>query len=348
MQHRRLALLLSALLILSLVLSACGPRPQQGELAQNPTSDQLLVDLPAVYIDYDEQGQATISGAALSALGALLGQDLSSLDRTPEDMQRLADAGIQHMFVNLTPSGLGVFANGKPMLSLAWTPETLANLGTLLGSMPDPTMQQAAGSCAAALQHEPRASSCVSPVQRARLCPWCRMKKWTRRAIIADATRNAPAALQAVLPENLQGMAGLLGGLLAGLPPLTITFDANGVGTLTGLAPFIASQIPAGAIALPADTLAQLQDLGIQSLNIKNSADGLNITVNGNELPMLMWNQGEMQNLAGLGIESGALQVLGEPGRGHAGHAGDRRQRCADLAGGQAGCNDQPAVSKCD
>ena len=94
MQHRRLALLLTALLILSLVLSACGPRPQQGELAQSATSDQaLVVDVPAVYIDYNEQGQATISGAALASLGALLGQDLSVLDRTPEDMQRLADAG---------------------------------------------------------------------------------------------------------------------------------------------------------------------------------------------------------------------------------------------------------------
>jgi hypothetical protein len=139
------------------------------------------------------------------------------------------------------------------------------------------------------------------------------------QAIIAEATRNAPAALQAVLPENLQGMAGLLGGLLAGLPPLTITFDANGVGTLTGLAPFIASQIPQGAIALPADTLAQLQDLGIQSLNITNSADGLNITVNGNELPMLVWNRGEMRNLADLGIESGALQVLGNLDEGTVG-----------------------------
>jgi len=310
MQHRRLALLLSALLILSLVLSACGPRPQQGELAQNPTSDQLLVDLPAVYIDYDEQGQATISGAALSALGALLGQDLSSLDRTPEDMQRLADAGIQHMFVNLTPSGLGVFANGKPMLSLAWTPETLANLGTLLGSMPDPTMQQVQG-LVPLLSNMSLGVVMRFPGAEGEAVPLMSDEEVDARAIIADATRNAPAALQAVLPENLQGMAGLLGGLLAGLPPLTITFDANGVGTLTGLAPFIASQIPAGAIALPADTLAQLQDLGIQSLNIKNSADGLNITVNGNELPMLMWNQGEMQNLAGLGIESGALQVLG-------------------------------------
>lgn len=311
MQRRRLGLLLTALLILTLVLSACGPRPQQGELAQSATSDQqLVVDLPAVYIDYDEQGQATISGAALSALGALLGQDLSVLDRTPEDMQRLADAGVQQMFINLTPSGLGVYANGKPMLSLAWTADTLANLGTLLGSMPDPTMQQVQG-LVPLLSNMSLGIVMRFPGATGEEMPLVSDEAVDAKAIIAQATKDAPAALQAVLPENLQGMAGLLGGLLAGLPPLTITFDASGAGTLTGLAPFIASQIPAGAIALPADTLAQLQDLGIKSLNIKNSADGLNITVNGNALPMLMWNRGEMQNLAQLGVASGALQVLG-------------------------------------
>ncbi len=53
--------------------------------------------------------------------------------------------GIQHMFVNLTPSGVSMYANGNPMLSLAWTPETLANLGTILGALPDPTMKQVQG-----------------------------------------------------------------------------------------------------------------------------------------------------------------------------------------------------------
>ena len=309
MQHRRLALLLTALLVLSLVLSACGPRPQQGELAQSATSDQpLVVDVPAVYIDYNEQGQATISGAALASLGALLGQDLSVLDRTPKDMQRLAAAGIQQMFVNLTPAGLGVYANGKPLVSLAWTPETLANLGELLGSMPDPTMQQIQGLVPLL------ANMSLGIVMRfpgaAGDAPLVSDEAVDAKAIIAQATKDAPAALQGLLPDNLKGMAGLLGGLLAGLPPLTVSFDASGAGTLSGLAPFIASQIPAGAIALPADVLKQIQDLGIKTLRIQNSADGLNISVNDKALPLLRWNRGEMQNLKQLGIDSGALQVL--------------------------------------
>ncbi len=308
MQHRRLALLLTALLIFTLVLSACGPRPQQGELAQNATSDQLVVDLPAVYIDYDEQGQANISGAALASLGALIGQDLSVLDRSPAAIQTLTDAGIQHLFVNLTPAGLNLYANGNPMLSLAWTPETLANLGTVLGSLPDPTMQQIqdlvpviANMSLGVVMRFPHEGDTLPLVADVAADP---------KGILAEATKNAPAALQELLPDNMKGMGGLLGGLLAGLPPLTVTFDAGGAGTLTGLAPFIASQIPAGAIALPPDTLQQLQDLNIQKLQIKNSPEGLTVLVNGNELPTLLWSRGEMKQLAEVGVDAGALQVL--------------------------------------
>jgi hypothetical protein len=308
MQHRRLALLLTALLIFTLVLSACGPRPQQGELAQSATDDTLVVDLPAVYIDYDETGQATISGASVAALGALLGQDLSSLNRSPEAIQKLTDAGVQNMFVNLTPAGVSMYANGNPMLSLAWTPESLASLGNVLGAMPDPTMQQVQGlvpllsnmslGIVMRFPHEGEELPLVAEVEA------------DPQGILAEATRNAPAALQAVLPENMQGMAGLLGGLLAGLPPLTITFDANGAGTLTGLAPFIASQIPPGAIAMPADTLTQLQDLGITQLQIKNSPEGLDIAVNGEALPSLRWDRNEMKTMRDIGVNAGGLQAL--------------------------------------
>lgn len=309
MQHRRLALLLTALLIFTLVLSACGPRPQQGELAQSATSDQqLVVDLPAVYIDYDAEGKANLSGVGLAALGAALGQDLSVLDRSPEAIKRLTDAGVQHLFVNLTPSGLSLYANGKPMLTLPWSAETLANLSELLASMPDPTMQQAAA-VLPALAGMSLGIVMTFPHEGDTL-PLVSDEKADPKAIMAAATKQAPLALQNVLPDNMKGMAGLLGGLLAGLPPLTIAFDANGTGTLSGLAPFIASQIPPGAIALPPDTLKQLQDLGIKKLTIKNSADGLAIGVNDKALPTVEWSNNQMQNMQEIGLGAGAMQTL--------------------------------------
>ena len=124
------------------------------------------------------------------------------------------------------------------------------------------------------------------------------------------AKKAAPAALAAVLPDNMKAQAPLLGSLVANLPPLTITFDDKGVGTLQGLSPMILGMIPADAISLPADALASLKDLKIQALNIKSSADGLTISVNGNELPTILWSGGEMQNLGELGIAGGVLEAL--------------------------------------
>ena len=68
--------------------------------------------------------------------------------------------------------------------------------------------------------------------------------------------------------------------------------------------------VRAGAIAMPADQLDSLKKLGIQSLTIKNSADGLNLSINGKELPSILWNRGEFANLATLGIEAGVLKTL--------------------------------------
>lgn len=306
MRYSRLTLLLAAILIFTLVLAGCGPRPGQGELAASATDDTLVVDVPALYIDYDEQGKASVSGAQLAVLGAALGSDLSALDRTPEDIQKLADAGIQNIFANVTPAGVNVYANGQSLLSFAWSPETIANLGEVLAGMNNPALAQVqdllpllSNTSAGIVMRFPGGEEAplVADAPDA-------------AQLLKDAQAAAPAALTAVLPPEMQGMAPLLGGLLAGLPPLGITFDANGVGTLSGLAPFIASQIPAGAIALPADQLASLQEMGIQSLNIKNSPDGLAITVNGKELPTLLWNRGEMANLGALGVDAGVLKVL--------------------------------------
>jgi len=310
MQQRRLALLLTALLIFTLVLSACGPRPEQGALAQSATSDELVIDLPAIIVDYDDQGTASISGSGLKELGALLGQDLSMLDRSPEVIQALQKAGVQHVLANITPTGLQVYANGESLLSLAWTPEQVTNLGELLKSLDNPSLAQAADLLPVLANTSLGIQMNFPKAEGAEDLPLVSDKAVDSKAILAEAKAAAPAALTALLPDNMKNMAPLLGGLLAGLPPLTVTFDANGAGTLQGLAPFLLSQIPAGAIQLPADLLKTIQGYGIKALTIKNSAEGLNLTVNGKAMPTLKWDKGEMSNLGKLGLDAGVLKAL--------------------------------------
>ena len=101
--------------------------------------------------------------------------------------------------------------------------------------------------------------------------------------------------------------------MLGALPPLTLQYAADGTFQLQGLAPFIAAQIPPGALdglKLKPDQLAGFKENGIQSLNIKTTPDGLNLAVNGKALPTLTWGNGEMVNLVELGVESGVLENL--------------------------------------
>ncbi len=93
MQRKRLALVLSILLILGLALSGCAARPGQGELAASATAESLVVDVPALVINYDDQGKASFSGVELSVLGAALGQDSVRLDLSPELMAKAPEGG---------------------------------------------------------------------------------------------------------------------------------------------------------------------------------------------------------------------------------------------------------------
>ena len=88
MQNRRLAIMLSTLLILSIMLSGCMARPGQGELAAATATDSVVVDIPAIAITYDDQGQASLKGLDLAALGINEARHLAALD--DEGIERLA------------------------------------------------------------------------------------------------------------------------------------------------------------------------------------------------------------------------------------------------------------------
>ena len=129
MYSRRLVLVFTFVLLLSLTLTGCSARPGQGTLAANATSDQLVVDVPALTIEFNDQGEAMMGGANLSQVLPALGVALpDALNFSPEEIKQLTDAGVQNVFIDVAPDGFTWYINGQPLPALKWDAETLASL----------------------------------------------------------------------------------------------------------------------------------------------------------------------------------------------------------------------------
>jgi len=299
MQNRRLALLLSLLLILSITLAGCMPRPGQGNLAASSASDSVVVDLPAIAVIYDAQGQASLKGLDLSALGI----ELDALARTPEQIAAVQAAGIESAFVNLSPSGVGLYANGKPMLTMDWDADTIQSLGAVLGIAGIDN----ADTLAKMLPLMSNMSLGVAMIfPGAGSSPTLVGAAPDKAAALAAAQAGAAAVLGEL------GIPPFAAGLLGALGPLTVRYDAAGAATLEGLG-MIANFLPADALAglnLEAEQMEQVAELGIQALNVQTKPEGLAITLNGNPLPLIRWDSGQMSNLVTLGLDGGALTAM--------------------------------------
>ncbi|MFM7174409.1 MAG: hypothetical protein ACKO4U_15395 [Caldilinea sp.] len=299
MQNKRLAFIFSMLWVLSAALAGCMSRPGQGELAASAAAGDVVVDLPAVVLAYDEQGQISLDGLDLSALGV----DLSALARTPAQIAAVQAAGIDSAFVNLAPAGIDLYADGQPMLSLDWDAASIESLGAVLGI-----------------------AGIDNADSLAKVLPLLSNMSLGIAMTFPGAGENlelvAPAVDRAALVQKAQeasvAVLGELGvppfatGLLGALGPLTIRYEATGVGTLEGLG-MIANFLPPDALAglnLNADQMAQVAELGIQSVNVQTKPEGLAVTLNGNPLPLIRWDDGQMANLVALGLDGGVLSAM--------------------------------------
>ena len=130
---------LGALLAAMLILNGCSARAGAGETAViAPLTDQLggaslLADLPALVISYNGAGEPSVGSTPLGDLQTLLPPTLlSQLTLDQATIERLVSAGIQHIQISNTPSGLRILVNGQPLPTLVWDADSLDNLLQLL------------------------------------------------------------------------------------------------------------------------------------------------------------------------------------------------------------------------
>ena len=291
---RKRSLFLTLLLVAGLTLAGCAPRPGAGTAAANAGSDALAIDLPAILVEYDAEGQASLLGMPVGELGAALGADLSALSLGQETIDRFAAAKIQHIQVNNQPNVLRIYTNGQPLPAIIWNEEAMSALAeTLTGMGTDASMLS---TLTPLLPNLGLGLALKMPVPSGQK----EIPLTTSGATIesAAALKAFDAAKAAVANINL-----------------TITYAADGTPTIEGIAPFMLNMIglnPA-ALALPADQLESIAGQGIQSIGVKTVPNGLLLQLNGNALPYLQWsNANEVTNLLTLAGAFAGPEMAGQ------------------------------------
>lgn len=290
-------LVLAALAILA--LTACAPRPGQGEVAAMADADQLAVDLPALVIDIDNNGVPTMGGVPLAALASSFGAaGLEDLQLTPEQVQTVIDANIQHLQVNNTPAGLALLVNGEAIPTLVWDAESLQNLQSLAGQLGD-GIPPVVGQLLPVLGKVGAGVTVRFPLaQGAELIP-----------LEVTGEGSSAASAQAAQEEFLSSV---------GTPPrlnIPVHYAADGNWTVAGMTDSewiaVTGQSFWESLRLPADLITSLTAAGVSEMVVATDEAGIHLTINGQALPFIDWGEGKLSHAIELAVQAGLLAGVG-------------------------------------
>lgn len=301
MQRNHLAFWATALLIVSLTVAACAPRPGAGTALEAKGAEDLALDLPAVAIDFDMQGQPRIADVPLALLANEVAPGvLDDLALAPDAVQFIVDSNIQHIQVSNSPQGLHVLVNGRAMPSLKWDGGELENTAEVVNLLgPD------LGAGAEALQ------SLIPLVANLGVGLVARFPVADGVAAIPLESGDGEAALlvaQETQDTFLQALDS---------PPsisIPIIYDAQGswrVGDLTYAEWISLTGMPIfDSFRLKPEAVDSLIDQGITEFAVATDVNGIHVSINGNSLPYIGWANGELNNALALAEQAGLWETL--------------------------------------
>lgn len=297
MQRGKFTILVSLLLSATIVLAGCGPRATGGELARSALAEQVVVDLPALVIDVDANGQVSLGGMPLSEVGGLVGQDFSTLSFPAETVSFLTASNIQHFQIDNTPEGLLILVNGTPIPSLAWDGESLVATAEVLETL---------GAGIALLDR-------VLPlVRNLGVGVTIRLPVAEGEEPIALVVTDSDIAQQALAAQQ-EFLAAV------GAPPtfqLVVNYAADGtwsVGDLSQEEWSAIAPVPWEMLNLSPALIQGASSSGINEVGIATNPEGIFISVNGRTLPHITWADGRINHVINLAAQTGMLDmVLGE------------------------------------
>ena len=304
--QKRVILLASLFLVTALIFSGCSSRSGAGSWIGTADPDELFVDLPAIVIDYESDGTASIGGLSHKMVGGTeapggislspaarlgLAASLDSLSLDARWVQHFMATNIQHIQVNNGADGIYLMVNGLQVPSLVWEEGSLA--GT--------------ADAAEAFGLGPPALDKVLPLlQRLGVGAILRFPAMEGTELIPTMSDEAWRAKLAQADLSVSG-----GGL--GVIDLPVIYNADGSWSLwafTDVELSLFTGLPLSSLRLSPSILSDLAEAGVTTVGLQTDQDGIHISVNGNGLPYLSWGSGEVQNVLVLSRQLGLLEPL--------------------------------------
>jgi len=266
-----------ALLIVALVLSACGPAMPSATGAKTESGEVFQLALPRLEVAFDALGNPTVLGMKLSDVGAMLGQDLSTLKMDPALINWMTNANIQHIEMRQTGDSLALLINGKPMPHLAWD---------------DKALSQAMDVAALFL---PGSENLFTAVKKflplvSRLGVDATLRFPLQKGATAIPLADPSVALAPVNPSKDPASIIL---------KFEVKYDDQGVPSVLGLSGYdlAALGLPL-PVAIEKGVLKNIQSQNIQNVAFRAQPDGMYLYLNGNRLPGLAWDKQLLKNAA--------------------------------------------------
>lgn len=197
----------------------------------------------------------------------LFGQPLPAA--LPALAQQLQSANIQKLEIRIGYNGILIYANGQPLPYVTWDADSVATLQDLLSKAPPEVVPN--GSLIA------------------RALPWLR-QIGMGFAINVGAPAPADMAWHGETKVATEDVAPTVGPIQLG----GIAFDEQGGLNIAGLP---GSALGVNGALLPPATLNLLSSLGIQNVQVKTTANGIQLSTNGRSLPGIAYDSQSLTNV---------------------------------------------------
>jgi sulfur carrier protein ThiS len=270
------------LLIAAITVSACGgPAMMPAKSAETDGGETFLVALPRIVMAADENGNLNPEGLPLSTL--VPGVQLPSVGAPL--VQQMQAANVQHIELRHTGDGLVLLVNGMPMPSISWDDDSLKATGDLLAvfgpglGLQGEALQQLVTQLAPIVQRMGISVAVKFPaVEGAPVVEFAPDDVALAPVAAAEAAPSAIAKFEVKYDE--QGVPSIMG------------VSARDIARLTGQSNL--------ALALDPGVIASAQANNLQTLQLTTAADGLTVSLNGQTLPKIAWDEGRVGNVIDL------------------------------------------------